>query len=373
MPHNFRPPRRMRYQRRRPYFFRAARTTALSALASALAVAVTVAPGSRAARAAGDGVILPKGPLPVRNTEPTSTPFLLPLPTDASVLEKGRSRVDLNLDIPNTLVVVPGVDYYVDFEEQRLWLGYARGLGGGQELGIRVPYIWRNGGGFDWFIDFWHRTFRMGAGGRQFAPRQQAYFFVRDAQTGEYVISDDRARQGFGDAVLEYRRALTPGPETLAGPDPRRFSASARALLKLPTGSSTYLFGSGAADFGLGFAATYRPARRIALHGNVSMVWAGQSSNDSFAHRSTLVHSLISLEWMMDGRTSFLAQTDDSPAPHRVGSYYPDRARRAFTFGLWRVLSRDSAAYISLGENDFGFAAKHAPDVTLSAGTRFIL
>jgi|GEM_PF-222864 hypothetical protein len=346
--------------------------TALLAVVACAPVTAVTPVYARQSSDGGGGGILPKGPLPVRNPEPTNTPFLLPTPVDASVLGREKSRAELNLDVPNHLLVVPQIGYTTDFEEQRLYLNYARGLGGGQELGIRLPYIWRNGGRMDWFIDWWHKSFRMGGGGRELLPRQRTVFVVRDV-SGNVVIQDSRAREGLGDVVLEYRRSLTGnGTESLTGDDPRRIAASARALLKLPTGDSDYLFGSGATDFGLGIAVSARPARRIAVHGNLSHVWAGRSNNENFDHRSTFVHSVLSIEWMMDGRTSFVVQTDDNPAPHRTGYYYTDRARRSFTFGFWRTLKPGAMAYLSLGENDFGFVAKQAPDVTLSAGTRFL-
>ncbi|MBC8139828.1 MAG: DUF3187 family protein [Armatimonadetes bacterium] len=220
-------------------------------------------------------------------------------------------------------------------------------------------------------------AFNIYGGGRGTFAYDQVRFDLRDAQTGQIVSNRMQSVSGFGDAVIEYRRSFTggvPGFDAETGAsDPRRVTLTARALLKLPTGSAKNLLGSGGTDAGLGIAASARPFRRVAFHGNLSVVWHGKTDIDALASRSTSVHSMAAIEWLMDGRTSFLAQVDNTPAPHRTGSDYIDRERRMFTFGLWRQITPRQNLYLSLGENDFGFAAHLAPDLQLSAGTRLAL
>lgn len=312
-----------------------------------------------------------KGPLPTRNFEPLHAAHLLPMPVGGFVLGRGETRHEASLDIVNNLLTLPP-GYLTDFEDQRLTLSYSRGLGGGQEVGIRVPLIARNGGVLDGFVNTWHQWFGFEGGGREDLPEKRVQFAVRDPD-GNAFVSQGGAATGLGDVVLEYRRSLTGEAERRAEGLPvnaRRFAASARALVKLPTGRSDILFGSGAADFGLGLALTARPARRVALHGNLSVVANGGPDLPGYDARSTSTHSMLAVEWLMDTRTSFVAQTDDSPPPYRTGETYADRPRRGFTFGFWRQISRRELLYLSLSENDFGSLAKQAPDVTLSAGIR---
>lgn len=313
-----------------------------------------------------------KGPLPTRNYEPLNAPQLLPMPADGFVLGRGQIRHEANLDIVNHLLTLPP-RYVTDFEDQRLTLSYHRGIGGGQEVGVRIPLVSRNGGVLDGFVDDWHKWFGFEGGGRGNLPRERVQFVLRDRAGTANLVNRPGAATGIGDVVLEYRRALTGESERREeglAVSPRRFAASARALVKLPTGRSDILFGSGAADFGLGLAATLRPARRVALHGNLSVVAQGDADLPGYDVRSSVVHSMVAVEWMMDRRTSFVAQTDDNPSPYRTGDDYADRTRRGFTFGFWRQISRRDLAYLSLSENDFGPLAKQAPDVTLSIGIR---
>ena len=326
---------------------------------------------------AGSASLPLRGPLPVRNNEAVNSLFLLPVPVQASVLARRRQTLDVSFDTANNFLILSSAGYYADFEDQRITLDYRRGIGGGGEISVRVPYVSRNSGLLDGLIDGWHKAFNIYGGGRGNFAHDAFVFNLRDAQTGMAVSQNARETAGFGDAVIEYRRAWTPGvpgfDAQTGAPDPRRIALSARALLKLPTGSAANLLGSGGTDFGLGFAASVRPFRRVAFHGNLSAVWHGKTDIEALRNRSTSVHSLLAVEWLLDGRTSFLSQIDNSPAPHRTGSRYGDRERRMFTFGFWRQITPRQNLYLSLGENDFGFAARLAPDLQLSAGTRLAL
>lgn len=317
-----------------------------------------------------------RGPLPLRDNEAINSLFLLPLPADASVLGKGKGRIDFNVNLVNNFLILPQVDYYTDFEDQRYTLSYSRGLGDDQEVSIFVPYVDRGGGILDGLINGWHKNFHMFGGGRAGFPNDQVVFRVYDAESGKFVVNTINGTSGLGDITLEYRRALTsgePGRDRSGAVDPRHVSLTARALVKLPTGSSSKLLGSGATDVGLGIIASAKPFRRVAFHGNLSLVWNGKPENENLKSRSTSLHSLVAVEWLMDGRTSFLSQIDDNPAPNKTGTEYADRSRRMFTFGFWRQFGPRQNGYISLSENDFGWAARMAPDIQLSLGTRFAL
>jgi hypothetical protein len=339
------------------------------AVSGALAV-LTSSLVSPVAAQTPNGVLPAKGPLPVRDYEPLNTLFLLPLPTDASVLGRGRVRYDANLDIVNNLLTVSESGnkvYNTDFEEQRLYLSYARGLKGGQEVGIRVPLIARNGGMLDTFINNWHKLFSLKGGGRDDLPDYKVIYQINNAN-GQTIANTTRSTTGIGDIVLEYRKSLTPIQDDTT--DIHRLAASARGFLKLPTGNSGTLTGSGAADIGAGLALTARPNRRLALHGNLSVVLIGNPRIANLNARSTQVHSLLSAEYLFNGRTSFVAQTDDVPSPLQSGISYTDRPRRGFTAGFWHQADRRNRVYFAISENDFGPLAKHAPDFTLSLGLR---
>ncbi len=348
-------------------------------LTSLFVIFSALVPGAALAQSVdvGSSSLPLRGPLPVRDYEPTNALFLLPLPTQATVLARKKATIDMSVDIPNNFLIAPRAGYYADFEDQRINVGYTRGLGGGSELSVRVPYVLRNGGITDGLISGWHQAFHISGAGRRNIAKNLFHFDLFDAQTGKIVIQSRSSVSGLGDIVFEYRRSLTPGipgfdPRTGA-PDPRRVTLAARVLLKVPSGSASDLLGSGGTDIGVGVVASARPFRRVAFHGNLTSVWLGKTGVDALRNRSTLIHSLIAVEWLLNGRTSFVTQIDDNPAPMKTGSEYVDRPRRQFSFGFWRQTTTRQNLFVSLGENDFGWAANQAPDLQLAAGTRLSL
>jgi hypothetical protein len=340
---------------------------------SSLLAAVLLLPpvGAHAQQAEAD-TFAPKGPIPHRNSEPLNTLFLAPLPMDASVLPRNRGRLGARLDIVNNLLTDTGggKEYQTDFEEQRLYLRYAHGLSGGQEISLQFAYIARNGGFLDPVVNVWHKMFGLKGGGRENLPDYRILHRITNPDQ-QFIVNTDRGTSGLGDTVLEYRRALTSLPE---GNDrPRAVAVTARGLLKIPTGSADSLRGSGGWDFGAGIALTARPDRRWAIHGNAALVFTSDPKIPNMEARGTLVHTMVATEYLLDGRTSLVFQTDDNPAPFRSGLPYPDRPRRAFTGGLWRQINSANRLYFSITENDFGPLAKHAPDFTMSLGAEWRL
>lgn len=348
-------------------FLRSARRTAPSFAALAACFAL----GGHPVQAQEITTLPAKGPLPIRDPEPLITPFLQPTPAGASVLDRGRTRWDTDIDLANNFVTVGAANrrYLTDFEDQRLSLGWARGLSHGQEIGIRTMLIARNGGILDHTIVTYHSTFGFQGGGRGNVPKNRMLFVVTDSQ-GRQIVNTTESATGLSDTVLEYRRRLTPESTEAS---PHTADIIARALLKLPTGNYHELFGSGAVDTAGGLSATWRPTRHFALHGDLSLVLYGDTRIPNLDARSTNVESMIAAEYLCNGRTSLVFQTDDAPAPFASGIAYPDRPRRAFSFGLWRQVNNQNRFFISGVENDFGPFAKHAPDFTLSFGLRRIL
>jgi hypothetical protein len=274
------------------------------------------------------------------------------------------------LDIVNNLLTDTnaGKQYQTDFEEQRLYLHYTRGVGGGQEVSLQLSYIARNGGFLDPVVNVWHKMFGLKGGGREDLPEHRVLYRITNPDQ-QFIVDADRGTSGLGDTVLEYRRALTSLPE---GSDRTRgVAVTARGLIKIPTGSAGSLRGSGGWDFGTGIALTARPDRRWAVHGNAALVFAGAPKITNMTARRTLLHTMLAGEYLLDGRTSLLCQTDDNPVPFRSGLSYPDRPRRAFTGGIWRQVNSANRVYFSITENDFGPLAKHAPDFTVSLGAEW--
>jgi hypothetical protein len=106
------------------------------------------------------------------------------------------------------------------------------------------------GGGFtDHFIESYHHTFGFPNGGRELAPRNRLlYRYEKDGRT---LLNFSRSGDGLGDIRLTGGWQIYPGR---ANTSP---AISLRASLKLPTGDSDGLRGSGSADLALWLAGSH--------------------------------------------------------------------------------------------------------------------
>ena len=112
------------------------------------------------------------------------------------------------------------------------------------EVGMNIPYVLYGGGFLDDFIIDWHDTFGMPQGGRDSAPKGAInYSYSKD---GVEKLRMNRSGSGVGDI------SLTSGMKLYASAGAAsRTSIAFRGDLKLPTGDSGALRGSGSTDLAL--------------------------------------------------------------------------------------------------------------------------
>ena len=131
----------------------------------------------------------------------------------------------------------------LDGETTRLEMTYRRGFGRGLELGVELPYVLHETGGLDPLVAKWHDWFGFPGGFRGTRPEDQLEFLYTD-ETGTRIDLRQNSR-GLGDARL------------FAGWQLRSRESHAIAVrlgVKLPTGDSEELLGSGGTDVSLGLA-----------------------------------------------------------------------------------------------------------------------
>jgi hypothetical protein len=169
----------------------------------------------------------------------------LPPLGDASLLPARKSDVRLIVDLANNYAKDsnPREDILLDGESTRISLDARYGITRGFELGLTVPYIILGGGFLDGFIEGYHSFFGFPQGGRDQAPRNRLlYTYQRD---GQQRLQIDSSSAGLGDI------SLTGGWQLYRGENKPQRAVALRASLKLPTGDSDQLHGSGSTDFSL--------------------------------------------------------------------------------------------------------------------------
>ncbi len=183
-------------------------------------------------------------PFQIRNQNPVIQIFGMPTLSDARVLPSGKYSTAFTFDLASNYVAENNAteSLLLDGESYRFNLSLKGGFPGGLEAGIEVPYMAYGGGTVDGFIQDWHSFFGLPDGGRGQAPNNRLRYQYR--RNGVARLSISAHKSGFGDSMFTggwqcYGDAHTPQAMSL------------RAAVKIPTGDSGRLLGSGGTDLSL--------------------------------------------------------------------------------------------------------------------------
>jgi len=158
----------------------------------------------------------------------------------------------------------PRESIILDGESTRISLDVRYGISKNFEVGLAIPYRIEGRGFTDGFIDWYHDTFGFPAGGRDQAPKNRLlYQYQKDRRV---LLQVNESSHGIGDIQLMgglqlYQSASKPSR-----------AISLRTSLKLPTGDSQQLHGSGSHDLSLWMIAgeDFRPGM-----GHITLFGAG--------------------------------------------------------------------------------------------------
>jgi hypothetical protein len=206
-------------------------------------------------------------PLLTRNQNPLLAPYGLPNPLPARLPAAGTGRFAADVNWSNAANLEDSGDrsFTLDAESQevRLRLEYAVGARWG--LLLELPWRHLSGGTLDGFIENWHELFGFPEGPRRQMPKDRYLIDYQD--NGTDVLHIDSSASGIADIPIALGWQLRAN---------ERNAASAWLSVKLPTGDSTDLLGSGATDVALSFAGQTQLAEHWQLFGQVDAVWLGQ-------------------------------------------------------------------------------------------------
>ena len=189
-------------------------------------------------------------PFHTQNQSPVVQIFGLPAISDSRILPAEGTALTLVLDIANNYVDDSARNERItlDGETYRLALAGRYGIGNRLELGFEIPYVFQSGGSLDGFIENYHSTFGFPQGGRDQAPKGR--LLLNYQRNGANLFRIDQSNSGIGDlrltAGFQLYRDDTESPRALA----------LRASLKVPTGDSNELHGSGSTDLALWLTAS---------------------------------------------------------------------------------------------------------------------
>jgi hypothetical protein len=200
--------------------------------------------------------------------------YSLPSPAEHPAPAEGRWSWRYAMDIASNAIqdeLDDGQRILLSGETYRTSVAFAYGVTDRWTAELLVPLVAHCGGMLDGPIREWHGLFGF-SNRRREALRGHGFSYLYAVSGMEQVALDERSR-GLGDMRLtaEYRmRSMSDSERSLA----------VRAGLKLPTGSSAGLRGSGSTDFSLQLLSTDRQtlsAWNTTLSWMVGGLWLGES------------------------------------------------------------------------------------------------
>ena len=290
---------------------------------------------------------------PVRDENPLTRGFYLPLPSDGRLSD--GADLSATLSISNTLNVEsrPQESLLVDGESHTLRLSYEDALYQSWRFRFTVPIINDSGGFLDSTIDHWHRWFGFNPGNRPFYPQNQLVY----SYSGRRSVDLTQTQTSLGDISGEL------GWYPI---DDAHRTISLWGGLEAPTGSVAKLTGDGAWDGAVWAHGAWRwPRWQLAAELGLAQPF-GDEIFDGAAHRSSLfariaatraLSSAWSLRAQLDGQTG---RVEDSNIRFLGPSLLLSVGALRRLGEAWRI--------------EFGFAedaaVNTAPDITFFLGIR---
>lgn len=304
-------------------------------------------------------------PFYTANQSPLVQIFGLPAADNATVLPPGKASALLAVDVAsnNAKDISARENILLDGESYRFTLALRYGIARGVEAGIDVPYVGQGGGFLDSFIIGWHDFFNLPQGGRKEDPRNRLlYTYTKDGRN-RLLINDS---------------SFAPGDVRLSGgvqlyhdgtENPR--AVALRASLKLPTGDSNELHGSGNTDFALWFTASddYRlPIGHFTLFGAAGGMVMGTGDLLRGQQRNVAGFASLGCGWSPAEWIAFKVETSGHTA------FYKESDLRELANGALQLIIGGTLAFSPRTSLDIGvsedIAVNTSPDVAFHLALR---
>ncbi|MGB5258147.1 MAG: DUF3187 family protein [Woeseiaceae bacterium] len=241
---------------------------------------------------------------PLRNQNPFLQIFGLPTFQSGTLVAEGSTQYELSLDIVNHADAASSLteDFEVDGESYFFSLSMRRRFSAGLELGFELPLVAHATGFLDGFIENWHSAFGLSNAKRRNA-NNQLYFSYAGASGSGYQLNSS----AFGLGDLQLTAAIPVRQATAAD----GLSVALRASVKLPTGDSEKLLGSGAADYSIGAYLASRQQllkRDLDLSGFVGTLFLTDGDILPDIQRSSVPYGGMAATWHATERLGITAQ-----------------------------------------------------------------
>lgn len=298
------------------------------------------------------------------NQSPLVQIYGFPGDTGADIVKPGIVMSGLTQDLSSNYTISSNAREQIalDGETYRTTL-YARyGIMPRWEIGAEVPYIVQGGGFLDSFIIDWHKAFGLPQGGRESAPKDRIGYRYR--KDGIQKLKMDQSGSGIGDMSLtagfglyEYRDSISHDLLAL------------KAALKLPTGDSSSLHGSGGTDFLLqlcGSMTHFSEWGSLAVYGSAGGLVMSDGDVLSDQRNNLAGFGTLGLGWGPASWISFKVQLNGNTPLYR-GSSLDELSSSSLMLVSGGTLRLPGNFLLDIGVSE-DVAVATAPDVSLHLG-----
>jgi hypothetical protein len=247
-------------------------------------------------------------PIYVANQNPFVQIFGLPKAEAGMITKKGGFEAGFLYYVSNNAIqsqAANGESIIWDGETAQYTTRFRYGAADWLELGLDIPYIQQSGGYLDSLIRQTHDILGMPNERQEAFDKNQIHYQVKDGATTLYEMQEKKS--GFGD--IRISAAI---PLVGAAPESKRFLAL-RPMIKLPTGDSDYLLGSGSTDASMGLSySDYKTLRKIltVFHANAGLLYMGDGDVLSDKQLQFAGYGSAALDWFVMKKLELKLQVD---------------------------------------------------------------
>lgn len=311
--------------------------------------------------AAADMDITPFG---ASNQSPLAQIYGFPHDTGADIVPAGGFQVSMNQDLSSNYTVTSNTreQILLDGETYRLAFAARYGVSPSWEVGVEIPYLIQGGGFLDAFVINWHNVFGLPQGGRDSAPKGRVIYRYR--KDGVQKLLMGQAASGIGDV------RLTGGYRLYETRDMgRQYRLALKGAVKLPTGDSSSLNGSGSTDGMLQLCASrtaYSEWGSLGVYGSVGGIAMSRSDVLRDQHNPLAGFGTLGFGWGPASWISFKAQLNGNTSLYRDSSLH-ELSKSPLLLVLGGALRLPGEYLLDIGVAE-DVAVATAPDVSFHLG-----
>ena len=295
----------------------------------------------------------PAEPFATRDQNPLISIYGVPLPVNARLLPAGESRWLTSFNLTNTLNVdtTTNSELIVDTESSQLNLVYAYGLPNDWMLRLQFGVIHHGAGTFDSWIYNYHDLLGLKQGDRAFVTDDQFQIYI--SENSNTLLDLQTAQSGLGDTQVQLGKQMTTGNNS---------ASSFWISIKLPTGDSAKLTGSGHTDLALWLATQQHSSENIWLHAQLGGLYMSDTNILESMHKRTAWFGNFGLNYAYNDSLQLKTQFDVHSALYNSRLDFLDTAIQ-LTFGGSYDFNKNNSIDIAVSED---IKTGSSPDVTLN-------